>query len=637
MGRVEPGTRPTPGLILAAALPPLAIYTATVCRTAFGDFDSAEFATAVPLGGVPHAPGYPLYMLFARVVSALFAGHPALGVNFASSLAGSLGCAAMFVLVLRLTASPLAGLTAAWTLAVSFTYWLLSVVAEVYVFQAALELALLAACASGSPAAIALFLGLGLANHPSTVLVAVPVLFFLFGNADRRRVLRAAPVRHLLLFCTPGLLYLYLPIACHTSAHPGFWVRELGLDLASPSQLWWYLSLKAYPSILYRFEPAYLFQEFSFALACLVQDLGLPGTALAAAGWVILPRRNPAMGRLLLATAGVQLGFYLGFTASDKFTMFCPAFAVLTAGVGIAVAAALEGTGPKARPAVAALLLLLPAGLCVVHWPEVDKSGYRASDAFAEAVLSRVDKGATVLAGWQAATVLDYFASVRGMGPGVEVRHYSLALQAAGMRLRRPVRDLAVAETVAAGLADEALAGRPIYATFGTPELVTHFERQPVGSIYKLTLRGPVAVLEQKPSDWPVGPALVTAGPVELLGLDVVPPVARAGQIVRLRYRWRLGSRDALGRVARTEVVSRDTGKPVGLGLEARRSQDHRIGLPSVRTANSGGPVFVDETLDFSLAPARSDTALAPGDYRLAVGLSPEPSAVPIAALRVLP
>jgi hypothetical protein len=158
-----------------------------------------------------------------------------------------------------------------------------------------------------------------------------------------------------------------------------------------------------------------------------------------------------------------------------------------------------------------------------------------------------------------------------------------------------------------------------------------------VGSIYRLTLRRPVTVASAQPADWPTGTPLLTAGPVELMSLELTPRVARAGQLVRLRYRWRLRDGRAVGLIARTEAVSSGTGRPVGLGLEARRHQAHRIGLPSLRPAAASGPLHVDETLDFSLAPARSDTALAPGDYRLAVGLAPETAAVPVATLRVLP
>ena len=53
-------------LLLAAllSLGILGVYVLTLCPTVYVE-DSAEFATAAAVFGVPHPPGYPLYTLLA--------------------------------------------------------------------------------------------------------------------------------------------------------------------------------------------------------------------------------------------------------------------------------------------------------------------------------------------------------------------------------------------------------------------------------------------------------------------------------------------------------------------------------------------------------------------------------------------
>lgn len=625
--RQEPGERPQrlpapreAGWLLLAALPALALYSLTFCRTAYGEFDSAELATIVPTGGVPHAPGYPLYVIVARALAACFPGEPAAGVNFASALLGAAGVALAFALVRRLTGNRLAALVAAWSMAASFTYWYMSCIAEVYVAQAAMELATALALVARRPRVFALCMGLCFALHPASVLVAGPFGLGLFLDRRMRRVAAARWRAMGALFCAPVVLYFYFPIACHVSSHPGFWVKELGIDLARPADLLEYMTLRHYPKELYRFEPAFMVSEIGYLGQCLVQDFTAPGAILATAGLLLLLKRRRAAAVAIGLGAVAQMSFYLAFTAVDKFTMFCPAMALFAVGIGVAAAET-----SRAWRRAGWVLLALPVVLVITHYERVDKSGYEASNLYARDVLSRLEPGAVVIAGWQAATMLDYATAMRGMRPDVDVRHDGLALLAAcrriGVELGDPRGRFALEGELLAVLRN----GLPLYATFVGPELTSSFEREAVGPAFRLRRRRTPGIFETLPADWPRGPQASFPG-AELRSLQMRPARVRAGEIAKLVYRWRLLDPSALDTLIRLVVTREGSAEPIPLGTTRFRWQLHALGMLRAKAARVAPGVFLEETFDFTLPPIGSDTALAPGRYTLGVRFGREPA-----------
>ncbi|MBI3893346.1 MAG: DUF2723 domain-containing protein [Candidatus Wallbacteria bacterium] len=612
--------------MLAAALPALALYARTFCRTAYGEFDSAEFATIVPTGGVPHAPGYPLYLLFARAVQALYPGPAGAGVNFANCLLGACGAALAFTLVKRFTDDRPVALAASWTLAASFTYWYMSVVAEVYVAQAVMELLTLLALVLRRPRTFALLLGLCFANHPSSVLVAPPlVLGLLLDPVMRREARQRWPVL-LALFCLPVVLYAYFPIACHFSSHPGFWVKELSIDLARPRDLIPYMTLRHYPRELYRFEPLFMLQETSYLAACLLQDFGAAGTLLGLAGLLLLARRRPAQGTALFLATAAQMGFYLAFTAVDKFTMFCPSLALFSVGIGVGEAELTARAG-RGRPLLLGAFFLLPLMLAGRNFSTLDKSAYRATDDYARDVLGRVEKGAVIISGWQAATMLDYATTMLGMRPDVDVRHDGLALLAACQRIGVELGDPRGRFALEGELMGALKNGLPLYATFVGPELASSFEREAVGPIFRLRRRRAPSFFDAMPPDWPTAAKAVFGG-AELLSLEMQPPVVRAGQIAKLRYRWRLRDPAALDTTIRLVVRRPGSPEPVPLGTTRFRWQLHALGMLRAKDAQAHAGSLLEETLDFTMPPPGSDTELEPGDYELAVRYGKSPASL---------
>ena len=223
------------GLSLALMVGGWALYGATMAPgLLFGD--SGELQFALPIGGLIHPTGYPLFAvlgwLWTRLT--LWWPEPATRVNAFSVLWGGVALGLFFLvtqhLLLRVLplqsalSRRLCGLFATILFAISPTWWSQAVIAEVYTFNAALMLALLylllrwaAAFRSGQTHAgrwlnaAGVIFGLGLAHHQTTVLLAPAAIFFML----RVQPVIALQLRRLavLLLCAllPLLLYLTIP------------------------------------------------------------------------------------------------------------------------------------------------------------------------------------------------------------------------------------------------------------------------------------------------------------------------------------------------------------------------------------------------------------------------------------------
>jgi hypothetical protein len=152
----------------------LLVYLRTMCRTIYVG-DSGELAAAVHVLGIPHPPGYPLYVLLGKLFSVIVpVGTPALRLNLFSAF-----CSTAAVIFLCLTLNLLGfdkWLAAGVTLSFAFSasLWSQSGIPRVYALGA-----LVSSLATFFYAkwhvnpeqtrwllAAALVVGLGLANHP---------------------------------------------------------------------------------------------------------------------------------------------------------------------------------------------------------------------------------------------------------------------------------------------------------------------------------------------------------------------------------------------------------------------------------------------------------------------------------------
>ncbi len=130
-----------PTLAVAAFL----IYVRTLAPGVFA-FDSAELATGAFTLGIVHPPGYPLYLLIAKVFTYLPLQSVAYQLNLMSAFFGALTVLLVFKLAQHLTGSIVPAWSAAALFAFSNYFWQLALVAEVYTLETfflALDLLLL--------------------------------------------------------------------------------------------------------------------------------------------------------------------------------------------------------------------------------------------------------------------------------------------------------------------------------------------------------------------------------------------------------------------------------------------------------------------------------------------------------------
>ncbi|MBI3914802.1 MAG: DUF2723 domain-containing protein, partial [Chloroflexi bacterium] len=163
--------------------------------------DSGDLVAAIFTGGIPHPPGYPLYRLITQIFLLLPVGSVAYRVNLFSAVSASLAVAVLF-LILRGLLADRAGrnVTAAATallFAFSPLFWSQATIAEVNAFHVLLVALMLGglmgwcrALENRSGKQVQIFqwvvmivLGLGIAHHPTIVLLLPAGLILLWGRA----------------------------------------------------------------------------------------------------------------------------------------------------------------------------------------------------------------------------------------------------------------------------------------------------------------------------------------------------------------------------------------------------------------------------------------------------------------------
>ena len=198
----------------------LALYVATAARTVTGE-DAGELLAAAHGFGVPHPPGYPLWLLLAWAADHLLPfGTVAFRVSLASAIPAALANTLWLAVALKTTRSRLAACAGAALFAVSLTHWTQAVIPEVYGLNTlfiALQVLLLVRLAESPSASrllwLALVTGLAAINHTTAVpnaLVLVAAALLIAPTLFRRPPVVAGC---LILGLAPMALYLVLPLA----------------------------------------------------------------------------------------------------------------------------------------------------------------------------------------------------------------------------------------------------------------------------------------------------------------------------------------------------------------------------------------------------------------------------------------
>ena len=440
-------------LALAASVGGLAaaLYLATAAPTVTGE-DAGELAAASWTLGIAHPPGYPLYMIVAKVFATLLAvGEVAWRLNVLSALLGGVAVGLSALLALRLSAPRWAAAIAALIAAATPALWSQSTITEVYTLSAVLflcqlHLGILYLLEPSGPRlwALAWTSGVALTAHPGLVLTlpGLSLLVLLRRPALLRRLgeLSGAVFFFLLGFS----IVLYLPIRS---------LADPAMDWGNPETLGGlvdHLLRRQYAGFS---RPAarpgidHLLYLGRVALVDVGPLLFLP--ALCGLGWLMgfpgegdWPASRPGVRRAFrVAALTLALSLSAGYlpflsvifqkqTLALNAVFFIPLIllCVAPAALGLArIESWLESRIEKIaarhprcrlRPAFA----LLPLALLVWHFPDEDRSSVTLARDYAEAILETLPPGAVYIPGTDHANFpVVYLQLVEGRRPDVIV------------------------------------------------------------------------------------------------------------------------------------------------------------------------------------------------------------------------
>lgn len=396
--------------------------------------DSGELITAAFQLGIPHPPGYPLFLLWEKMwMSVLPLGSIAFRATLGTALAAALAVTALAGLGLSIGRS--LGVPRPWlngsvlaiglTVACSKTLWAEAVEAEVYTLHV-LVLAVIGWLLATRPRQVwpmALLMGLGLAHHHSFFLT-VPFLGMALWRLRRDHA-----------FETGALFVLVLSLGLMT--YGTLMIRSLAnpfIDWGNPetfSGLLAHAVRKQYGTISRLPRTWELFrQQGAVLIGGIGQQITWGGVVLAVLGavWAVRSWRGWAWGVVcvwILWTGGVV--WLLNFSLTDELietveVFFIPAHVLMGLGAMLGAWALIMVNWRGARWVAAACCLALPLTTWAMHRSSNDRSRNSLAREYAENILMSVDReGVLLTKGDNQMFPLAHGAWVEGLRPDVTV------------------------------------------------------------------------------------------------------------------------------------------------------------------------------------------------------------------------
>lgn len=404
----------------------LTLYATTLCRSVFW-YDSAEFATAAKVWGIPHPPGYPGYVLVSHLLT-LLPLPPALVVNAFSAVTMAFAMGLLTTLGQQLGTRPLYAAMCALLLGTSDLIWANATVAEVYgpgLCCALGILALLGAALRSRRIGLVWFAcwlaGFGLGVHYFLVTLGFGYVLLLIHIARRIRTNYGDYVVAAAMFVLGSMVFVLLPLRAATGA---------ALNFGDPStweQFVWVISGGTYGQF---FDVPTLERVWWFGL--LVWDtLTPPGVALAAVGLAISGQLLHRAEWLALALAALgNFAAFLPYWVHDPEVFLMPGLVLLAAFVGAGAEwlhlqfAQVELGKVTLGYLVPGLLSAMVTYRAVRTFPHQDLSAFHAADDYAQTLVDQLPSGAfianfTTPPEWQFDAVFTYYKLVLGARPDV--------------------------------------------------------------------------------------------------------------------------------------------------------------------------------------------------------------------------
>jgi hypothetical protein len=382
--------------------------------------DSGDLAAAVAVGGVPHPPGYPTYLILAEVFKLLPFGDIAYRLNLLSATCAALTIAVVGLIIHHTLSATslhqvpletgencktvgltwLSATTASLTLAFSAIFWSQAVIAEVYALNALFAAVLIYGALRVQPAnerwlvpALFVVLGLSLGNHPSIFLL-LPMLIWILKTRWRWRLVFAA----LVSTCAGLCVYLVIPLRAAASP-PINW----GMATSLPNFVW-LVTAQLYGQFLFTLPwnhvPARVVTELHL-LTAMSMWWALP---VGVFGVVRLSQLNRSLACSSLITFLLFSMYAIGYNTTDSHVYLLPALMVFYLwvgwglyGLGIAVRESMKSRSRSVDLLVWGFLLL-PILSLFSNFPNQDISRDDEARSYAQQNLQLVAPGAVIIA-----------------------------------------------------------------------------------------------------------------------------------------------------------------------------------------------------------------------------------------------
>ncbi|MBI5033474.1 MAG: DUF2723 domain-containing protein [Chloroflexi bacterium] len=358
----------------------LAVYLTTMPPSltwAHDGSDGGDLVTAVARGSLPHPPGYPIYLIVAKLFLKIPWGDPAWRLNLLSAsmmaIAGGLVVAA--VRRLRESIQPTVAICAGLCFGLAPLVWSQALIVEVYALAVAFIATILFLIFIDAPMwLIGIVWGIGMGAHPSIVLLAPLIVWRAWRN-------RAYGLIEVALGAFIGWDLVFGPLLLLQANSASPWG-----DVSTVDGWWSYATAQIYRGYVFGAPFDTLLPKSMMLLRAMLEQLTPVGAVIVIVGWIALWRERRALSIATLATVGVIVAFALFYNTVDSQVYMILAMPM----VGLALAFGLSqiATWLSGRwQWGSVLILLLPLLQVVFFWNGIDLHGDRTAMNWAERVL----------------------------------------------------------------------------------------------------------------------------------------------------------------------------------------------------------------------------------------------------------
>ena len=426
--------------------------------------DGGDLITAAATGGVAHPPGYPTYLILARLFQMLPWGNLAFRTNLMSAVFAVFTAVIVADLSRRSFAAQKgiarwAGFIAGLAFGLSQLFWSQAVITEVYTLNAFFVVLILwlmplsqeiqlfgkagflnqswLDCLGG------LLFGLALGNQITVIFLLPPWLLvgILRKQGGKGAVGRSpwhpSTLGHLMdwrsLARRAGWLligltiYITIPIRAR-SGSPVNWGNAVNWD-----GFWWLISGGAYQERVFSLPVEYLWPRIRNWAGWLQTQYGLIGLVL---GFYGLLYGSPRSKRFYWITGWMFISysaFSIGYSSSDSYALLIPAYMAFALWLGLGVGKLLQEAEKLKQkvwllPLAGALTFVVILFNAVMIFPDVDASQDARAEEFAQLVMDTAPPGAIIFTSDdEDIFALRYYTYALGQRPDIAV--FSGAMQ----------------------------------------------------------------------------------------------------------------------------------------------------------------------------------------------------------------